>query len=100
MRFVDKLIKIFIISGSEQWIRVHIEVQRYNNRHFAERMFIYCNRIFDKYKKPITAVAIFMDYYTRFKPNKFEQNFPGTENCILSRCFCGDGRENKYGIRA
>jgi len=41
MRFVDKLIKIFIISGSEQWIRFHIEVQRYNNRHFAERMFIY-----------------------------------------------------------
>jgi hypothetical protein len=77
-RYVDKLVKVFTSSGSEQWILIHIEVQGYNDKHFAERMFTYFYRIFDKYSKPITAFAIFTEGNKQFKPNVFEQNFLGT----------------------
>ena len=77
-RYVDKLVKVFTLSGAEQWILIHIEVQGYNDKHFAERMFTYYYRIFDKYSKPITAFAIFTDGNKGFKPAIFEQNFLGT----------------------
>ena len=77
-RYVDKLVKVFTLTGSEQWILIHIEVQGYNDKHFAQRMFTYFYRIFDKYNKPITAFAIFTEENKQFKPNVFEQEFLGT----------------------
>lgn len=78
VRYVDKLVKVFTFSGSEQWILVHIEVQSYNDKYFAQRMFTYFYRIFDKYNKPITAFAIFTDGNKLFTPRVFEQKFLGT----------------------
>ncbi|WP_223833795.1 RpnC/YadD family protein [Spirosoma profusum] len=52
-RYVDKLVKVFTQKAGkpiEQWILVHIEVQGYKDPHFAERMFQYYYRIFDKYR--------------------------------------------------
>jgi hypothetical protein len=42
-RFVDKLVKVFLKDGKEQWLLVHIEVQGPTGRRsqFAERMFRY-----------------------------------------------------------
>ena len=77
-RYVDKLVKVFTLTGSEQWILIHIEIQGYNDKHFAQRMFTYFYRIFDKYNKPITAFAIFTEENKQFKPNVFEQEFLGT----------------------
>jgi len=77
-RYVDKLVKVFTLTGSEQWILIHIEVQGYNDKHFAQRMFTYFYRIFDKYNKPITAFAIFTEENKQFKPNVFKQEFLGT----------------------
>jgi len=77
-RYVDKLVKVFTLTGSEQWILIHIEVQGYNDKHFAQRMFTYFYRIFDKYNKPITAFAIFTEENKQFNPNVFEQEFLGT----------------------
>lgn len=78
VRYVDKLVKVFTFSGSEQWILVHIEVQSYNDKYFAQRMFTYFYRIFYKYNKPITAFAIFTDGNKLFTPRVFEQKFLGT----------------------
>ena len=57
-KFVDKLVKVFTKTGEEDWILVHIEVQGYDDKDFAKRMFTYFYRILDKYGKPVTAIAI------------------------------------------
>jgi len=77
-RFVDKLVKVFSKNGDDQWILVHIEVQGYWDKYFAERMFTYYYRILDKYQKPITAFAILTDGNKNFYPKKYEQTFLGT----------------------
>lgn len=77
-RYVDKLVKVYMKDGREEWILVHIEVQGYKDKLFAERMFTYYYRIFDKYNKPITAFAIFTDDIIKYYPNKFEKSFLGT----------------------
>ena len=77
-RFVDKLVKVFTKSGDDHWILVHIEVQGYKDKYFAERMFTYYYRILDKYHKPITAFAILTDGNKNFHPKKYEQTFLGT----------------------
>lgn len=77
-KYVDKLVKVFMKDGKEEWILVHIEVQGYKDTLFPERMFTYYYRIFDKYNKPITAFAIFTDDSFKHYPDKFEQSFLGT----------------------
>lgn len=77
-RYVDKLVKVFTLQGQEEWILVHVEVQGYIDQDFAERMFQYYYRILDKYRKPITAFAIFADTNKNFHPQFYERNFLGT----------------------
>jgi hypothetical protein len=77
-RYVDKLVKVFTKTGSEQWVLVHIEVQGSTDNFFAQRMFQYYYRIFDKYQKPITAFAILSDSNKKFNPNHFYQTYLGT----------------------
>ncbi|MCE7065456.1 Rpn family recombination-promoting nuclease/putative transposase [Dyadobacter sp. CY326] len=77
-KFVDKLVKVFTKDGNEQWILVHIEVQGYIDHSFADRMFTYYYRIWDKYRKRTTALAILTDDNMNYYPNCFEQSFLGT----------------------
>ena len=80
-RYVDKLVKVFTRQAGkpvEQWVLIHIEVQGYKDPHFAERMFQYYYRIFDKYRKPITAFAIFTDDHKSYHPGNYEQSYLGT----------------------
>lgn len=77
-RYVDKLVKVFTREGQEEWILIHIEVQGYRDNLFAQRMYQYYARIFDKYQKPITAFAILTDGNRQFKPTVYERSFLGT----------------------
>lgn len=78
-RFVDMLVKAFLKNGKEEWILVHIEIQRANDKNFAERMFQYWYRIYDRYKADITALAVFTGNKTQKRPNQFYKSFLGTE---------------------
>ncbi|MCB0578345.1 MAG: Rpn family recombination-promoting nuclease/putative transposase [Phaeodactylibacter sp.] len=77
-RYADKLVKLFTKEGKEHWILIHIEVQGYRDKHFAERMFIYFYRIFDKHRRPINAIAILTDSSPGFHPRSFEYSFMNT----------------------
>jgi len=79
-KFVDKLVKVDTREGKEEWILVHIEVQGYEDDDFAFRMFTYFYRILDKYRKPITAIAILTDTNKNFHPDRYQYNFLGTSN--------------------
>jgi hypothetical protein len=48
-RLADKLVKIYRTSGEEAWILIHVEVQAQEESNFAQRMFIYNYRIYDRY---------------------------------------------------
>jgi len=78
-KFVDKLVKVFTKAGTEEWILVHIEVQGYNDADFASRMFTYFCRIYDRYKKPVTSIAIFTDARKSYRPQQFDYSFLGTQ---------------------
>ena len=58
-KYVDKLAKVYLKNGNEQWILVHIEVQGQPDKEFPLRMFRYFYRIFDRYGKRIVSMAIF-----------------------------------------
>ena len=81
-KFVDKLVKVFTKSGTEEWILVHIEVQGYDDKDFAKRMFTYFYRILDKYGRPVTAVAIFTDSNPKFQPREYAYDYLGTR-CVF-----------------
>ena len=57
-KYVDKLAKICLKDGREQWILIHIEVQGYAGKDFPQRMFRYFYRIYDKHNEKIVSVAI------------------------------------------
>lgn len=77
-RYADKLVKLYV-KGKEQWLLVHIEIQGYYDKSFADRMFNTFYRIRDKYNKPITALAIYTDEYPGFHPKEFILEQWGTE---------------------
>jgi len=78
-RFNDKLLKVFLKDNSEVWILIHIEIQGYNDNAFADRMFEYYYRIYDRYRKPTVALALFIDKNRNYQPAQFTQSFAGTE---------------------
>lgn len=70
-KFVDKLVKVFNKKGKEEWLLIHIEVQGYTEKTFAERMFTYFYRIRDRYGKKVRSIAIFTDSNRRFHPKEY-----------------------------
>ncbi len=52
-RRVDKLVKVWRKDGAEVWVLVHVEVQSQEDVDFAERMYVYNYRLFDRYHKKV-----------------------------------------------
>lgn len=77
-KFLDKLVRVFTKAGKEEWFLVHVEIQGYDDKDFAKRMFSYFYRILDKYGKLVTAIAIFTDTNKKFKPDLYEYEYLGT----------------------
>jgi hypothetical protein len=70
-RLVDKLVKIYRRDGAEAWVLIHIEVQSQEESDFAERMFIYHYRIYDRYKRSVASLAVLGDERRNWRPNRF-----------------------------
>jgi hypothetical protein len=60
-RYADKLVKVWQIQGQEIWLLIHVEIQAKPEDSFAERMFSYNLRIFDRFAKPAISLAILCD---------------------------------------
>lgn len=70
-RHVDKLVKVRRLSGEEDWICIHVEVQVSRYPNFAQRMYIYNYRIFDLYERPAASMAVLGDDDARWLPQQF-----------------------------
>ncbi|NJL91521.1 MAG: cytosolic protein [Coleofasciculaceae cyanobacterium SM2_1_6] len=70
-RLADKLVKVWRSNGEETWVLIHVEVQSQDEADFAERMFVYHYRIFDKYRRKVVSLAVLGDERRNWKPAQF-----------------------------
>ncbi|WP_257669583.1 hypothetical protein [Parapedobacter tibetensis] len=80
VRYVDKLVKVFLKDGGERFILTHVEVQSQKGKgDLARRMADYYIKLREKYKVPITAVAILGDGNKNYRPSGYEEGLLGTK---------------------
>jgi len=78
-RLVDKLVKVWRTGGEETWALIHLEVQSFEETNFAERMFVYHYRIYDRYKRTVVSLAILGDERSSWRPERFGYELWGCE---------------------
>jgi hypothetical protein len=78
-RLVDKLVKIYRTGGEEAWVLIHVEIQSQEESDFAERMFVYNYRIYDRYKRSVASLAVLGDERASWRPNQFGYQLFGCE---------------------
>ena len=76
-RYVDRLVRVWMLDGEERWVLIHVEIQGYREKEFSKRMFIYFYRIYDKFKRDILSMAVFADPSAGYKPDTFSYQFYG-----------------------
>ena len=76
-RYADMLIQVYLLTGEEMWVLIHIEVQSQVEAGFEERMFIYHYRIYDHYHRPVISLAILIDNQANWRPHQFSYQFFG-----------------------
>ncbi|QJD85535.1 Rpn family recombination-promoting nuclease/putative transposase [Cohnella herbarum] len=71
---VDLLVETKL-KGEDALILIHFEPQSYYEREFAERMFIYASRLYEKYRRRIVPIAIFSHERKKREPDTFSWEF-------------------------
>jgi hypothetical protein len=70
-RYVDKLVKVWLRSGEEKWLLIHVEVQTWKEDDFPKRMHVYNHRIFDRYDREVISLAILADDDSDWRPSQY-----------------------------
>ncbi|MBM7662792.1 putative transposase/invertase (TIGR01784 family) [Bacillus mesophilus] len=78
-RTSDKLVKLHLKDGNEQWVYIHIEVQGDYRKDFPKRMFQSFYRIMDLYDQPVYAIALFTDERASYNKNQYYYEFLETK---------------------
>jgi hypothetical protein len=68
---VDKLLKVRLLDGTDQWLYIHIEVQMHYDPDLPKRLFTYHYRIFDKYGVHPLTLAILGDTSRKWRPTSY-----------------------------
>ncbi|MYM30582.1 transposase [Duganella sp. CY15W] len=82
-RLLDKLVRVFLRGGVEQWVLVHLEIQAQHDAGFAERVFTYHYRVFDRYRRPVASLALLADDSPRWRPSLFAYDLLGCEMSLV-----------------
>ncbi|MEM6967677.1 MAG: hypothetical protein AAF573_23140, partial [Bacteroidota bacterium] len=78
-RRVDKLVKVWLKDGREEWLLIHIEVQGYQDADFDYRVYHSYYRIRDKYNKRVGIFVIYTDKNKSYHPQSYEEECFGTK---------------------
>lgn len=92
-KFVDKLVKIYKKDGTNEWLLIHIEVQGYNDKLFARRMFTYFCRILDRFDREVASIAIFTDNNKSYHPDRYEYHSLETSNIFQFKTYKIKGQD-------
>ncbi len=68
----DKLVKVWRTDGENVWVLVHLEVQTQRDIGFAERMYVYNYRLFDRHHHQVASLAVLGDEYADWRPDQFK----------------------------
>jgi hypothetical protein len=60
-RFADSLVRVQRLNGEEVLVMLHVEIQGKPERGFAERMYTYNYRIFDRHRLATASFAVLTD---------------------------------------
>ncbi len=81
-RCVDKLVRVTRLVGTEDWIFIHLEVQASPQVEFAERMFVYNYRLYDRYHRPVASMAVLADESESWHPTAFGFEVLGCQHTL------------------
>jgi predicted transposase/invertase (TIGR01784 family) len=70
-RLADALVKVYRTDGQESCLYIHIEVQSQSESDFAQRVYIYNYKIYDRFKCPIDSLVILADDTINWRPDHF-----------------------------
>ncbi|MBE9054897.1 transposase [Sphaerospermopsis sp. LEGE 08334] len=70
-RLADKLVKVTLRNGEKALVLIHIEIQGQEQDDFAERMYIYNHRLFDRYRLKVFSFAVLGDDNPNWKPTSY-----------------------------
>jgi hypothetical protein len=70
-RNVDRLVEVATRTSGTRWVYVRIEVQGQHDAGFAERLFVYNYRLFDRYRRPVATLAVLADERPHWKPQRY-----------------------------
>jgi len=76
-RLVDKVAKVWLIGGEEAWVLVHVEIQGQYEREFAQRMYTYNYRLFDRHKQRVISLAVLADEERNWRPASYGYELGG-----------------------
>jgi hypothetical protein len=76
---VDRLVQVVQRDGTQALVLIHIEIQSQRDTTFAERMFRYHARIFDRERRPVVSLAVLGDADAEWQPTSFEHRLWGCE---------------------
>jgi predicted transposase YdaD len=99
-RFVDKLVRVACLSGQAEWVYIHIEVQGDPQDEFAERMFVYHYRLYDRYRQPIASLAVLADGRANWRPEVFRYESCGCELALrfpVAKLLDWSGEQSRLG---
>ncbi|MCP3963278.1 MAG: DUF4351 domain-containing protein [bacterium] len=70
-RIADKVMKVWRLDGQEQYVFIHVEVQGDHDPGFAERMYVYNYRLYDRHRCPVASLAVLTDDSASWRPDEF-----------------------------
>ncbi len=78
-RVADKLVKVWLKTGQELWVLLHLEVQGQRETDFATRVYVYNFRIFDRFNAPVASFVILTDDERNWRPAEYRAGLLGTK---------------------
>ena len=84
-RAVDKLVKVWLKSGYETWMLLHLEFQNQVDATFPRRMFIYSALMLVRHEAQIASFGILGDPNANWRPDSFESGRFGSTTGIRFR---------------
>jgi hypothetical protein len=62
---------VWLDDGEEAWVVIHVEIESQRDPTFAERMFVYTYRVYDRYHQSVISLAVPGDEDPAWRPNRF-----------------------------
>jgi hypothetical protein len=70
-KVADKLVKVWLHTGEEVFVLIHIEIQTQYQKEFPKRMHVSNNRISDNYGREVVSLAVLGDDDPNWRPTRF-----------------------------